>query len=148
MRVLCRSTMAVLLACLWLAPPALAQSPPGGSALTRDAANAALPAARNDLGFVNYVSILDPAFGAKCDGATDDAAAIQAAVNAVPQYGVLLTPTGKTCNFNSTITIQRQISFRSDGGPGGTQFFWGGNATDDHIVVSNRTGPFQAGAVR
>jgi hypothetical protein len=50
------------------------------------------------------------AFGAACDGSTDDSAAIQAAVNAAEATtasspGTVLIPPGNSCLFGSTITI-------------------------------------------
>src|SRR6266849_1193547 len=117
-----RSTMAALLACLWLALPSLAQLPPMGSALRRDRADSIQPTARNNFGFVNYASIMDPAFGAKCDGATDDAAAIQAAAASLTLGGVLLIPAGENCHFNTTITLQQAVTVKSEGAQAGHLF--------------------------
>jgi hypothetical protein len=47
------------------------------------------------------------AFGAKCDGKTNDAAAIQKALNAAATVrGVARVPNGKTCAYGATITVQ------------------------------------------
>jgi hypothetical protein len=110
--------------------------------------NAALPNARANLGFLNYVSVTDPAYGAKCDGATDDSAAIQTAANAVPAGGILLLPAGKQCNYGTTLTLALGINIKSDGPQSSGQLFWTGDATSDHIVIASGIGPFQAADVR
>jgi hypothetical protein len=52
-----------------------------------------------------YISVTDPAFGAKCDGTTDDTAAIQAAINSLPNDGgVVLFPVAN-CKITSSLTI-------------------------------------------
>lgn len=52
------------------------------------------------------VSVTDPAFGAVCDGSTNDAVAIQAAIDALPaEGGTVLFPTGKICKTNSTLNL-------------------------------------------
>lgn len=53
---------------------------------------------------VNWVT--PQSFGAKCDNATDDAAALQAAVNSLPVTGgVIYTAPGSTCNSSQSIVI-------------------------------------------
>jgi hypothetical protein len=46
------------------------------------------------------------AFGAMCDGVTDDTTSLQAALNSLsPNGGVIYTPSGSICLFSSTLTI-------------------------------------------
>jgi hypothetical protein len=47
------------------------------------------------------------AFGAKCDGVTNDATSLQAALNSLSPNGggILYTPAGSVCLFDSTLTI-------------------------------------------
>lgn len=57
----------------------------------------------------NYLSVRD--FGAKCDGVTDDAAAVQRAINATPK---ILFPRG-TCLLNSTVILRNGTKLRGEG---------------------------------
>lgn len=150
-----RRLLAILVALALALPPlpALGQGTvaapvPGGVGMANDARNATLPTARGNLGFVNYVSVMDPTYGAKCDGATDDSVAIQAAANAVPAGGVLLLPAGKVCNYTTTLTITAGIHIKGEGPQSSGELFWVGDATSDHIVVASGVGPFQAADVR
>ncbi|HEX4039191.1 MAG TPA: hypothetical protein VHX37_14130 [Acidobacteriaceae bacterium] len=45
------------------------------------------------------------AYGAKCDGATDDAAALQSALNAWMAGGTLISPEGAVCVFKSPLVV-------------------------------------------
>lgn len=58
---------------------------------------------------MDYISIKD--FGAKCDGITDDTAAVQKAVNTAPR---ILFPKG-TCLLNSTVTLNAGSALRGEG---------------------------------
>lgn len=52
------------------------------------------------------ISVTDPAFGAKCDGSTDDTTAIQAAINSLPNDGgIILFPQASNCKISTTLTI-------------------------------------------
>lgn len=51
------------------------------------------------------VSIQDPPFGAKCDGVTDDTAAIQLAINSLPASGGTVLFPVANCRVSSTLTI-------------------------------------------
>lgn len=57
----------------------------------------------------DYVSV--KTFGAKCDGVTDDTAALQKAVNTTPR---ILFPTG-TCLLKSTVTLRAGTMLRGEG---------------------------------
>jgi len=51
------------------------------------------------------VSVIDPTFGAVCNGSTDDTTAIQAAINSLPNDGgVVLFPVAN-CKISSTLTL-------------------------------------------
>ncbi len=51
------------------------------------------------------ISVTDPAFGAKCDGTTDDTTAIQAAINSLPASGGIVYFPVATCRISSSLTI-------------------------------------------
>ena len=51
------------------------------------------------------VSVTDPAFGAKCDGTTDDTTAIQNAINSLPASGGIVLFPVATCRISTTLTI-------------------------------------------
>jgi hypothetical protein len=51
------------------------------------------------------VMVTDPAFGAVCDGTTNDATAIQAAINSLPANGGTVLFPLTPCKINSTLTI-------------------------------------------
>jgi len=86
-----------------------------------DASNAKLPEAQDNLGIARSVT----AYGAKCDGTTDDTAALQAAINAnqtsvtgatVPE---LRLPEG-SC-FTGTLTISGQLHLTGHAGTAGSR---------------------------
>ncbi|HEX9613606.1 MAG TPA: hypothetical protein VGA05_08330 [Candidatus Bathyarchaeia archaeon] len=51
------------------------------------------------------VSVTDSAFGAKCDGTTDDTTAIQATINSLPANGGIVLFPVANCKISSTLTI-------------------------------------------
>ena len=54
----------------------------------------------------SVVNVLDPQWGIKCDGVTDDSTALQALVTALPSSGAtVLIPPGSNCLFSSEIAI-------------------------------------------
>lgn len=55
------------------------------------------------------VNVRDPKYGAKGDGVTDDTAALQAAVNALPIGGRLLLPSG-TYKVTQSVTVSRPMT--------------------------------------
>jgi hypothetical protein len=63
--------------------------------------------------FPNWTDPL--AFGAKCDGLTNDTAALQQAINATPAGGALYFPQGNFCLVTSTLTISKAIKLYGSG---------------------------------
>ena len=64
----------------------------------------------------------DPlAFGAKCDGATNDTAALQQAINATPTGGALYFPQGNFCLVTATLTISKAIKLYGSGWGSGSR---------------------------
>jgi hypothetical protein len=58
----------------------------------------------------------DPlAYGAKCDGVTNDTTALQQAINATPSGGTLFFPQGNFCLVSSTLTISKAIKLFGSG---------------------------------
>jgi len=56
-----------------------------------------------------FINVKDPAYGAKGDGSTDDSAAIQAAITALPaRGGLILVPFG-TYILDATITLTKPV---------------------------------------
>jgi hypothetical protein len=84
-------------------------------------------------------------FGAKCDGSTDDAAAVQAAINSLPttaglEGGIVLFPAGKKCVIKSAIAITNLSSFKlasSGGGKFAADLVWGGAANGKMFNIVN-----------
>jgi hypothetical protein len=106
------------------------------------------------------ITVTDPPYNAVCDGITDDATAIQNAINALPvDGGVILFPT-QTCRINTTLVIgngttttvstRRGVVLRGlvppgafgvpfyNGYPaiGGPRLLWGGAASSAMIAVA------------
>lgn len=76
------------------------------------------------------------AYGAKGDGVTDDTAAIQAAINAVPSGGgIVLLPPG--VYLVSTVTLPSNVTLQGSG-PSAT-FIRGSSATADIIQINTAT---------
>ncbi|HZU89603.1 MAG TPA: glycosyl hydrolase family 28-related protein, partial [Stellaceae bacterium] len=64
--------------------------------------------------FGRTLNVLD--FGAKCDGATDDGPAFQAAVNAAPTGGtVFVPPSALGCYLNTTVTLGKALTISGAG---------------------------------
>ena len=104
----------VLLAALLLAQPGLAQvlGPPAPSQLAVTAAGATVPrtlAAR----FADVVNVRD--YGAKCDGTTDDTAAIRAAAAAVPATGGTIVFSGGICMIADATSLHSNTTVRGQG---------------------------------
>jgi hypothetical protein len=58
------------------------------------------------LGITAPVYVTSAPYNAVCDGVTDDSTAIQAAINAMPATGgYLAIPSGKFCNFGTTLSF-------------------------------------------
>ncbi len=83
------------------------------------------------------ISVTDPAFGAKCDGTTDDTTAIQAAINSLPVTGGIVLFPPATCRISNTILVgdgttsaistRRGIYLIGRGIPNSPDF-WGGGS--------------------
>jgi Pectate lyase superfamily protein len=70
------------------------------------------------------IDVMNPAYagGAKCDGTTDDTAAIQAAISSASTGNVTVQfPAGKTCKITGTITVSQQDVAFVGGGVGSTR---------------------------
>jgi len=74
----------------------------------QDGSNAKLPQARDNLGVGSYRDLCAPDTGVKCDGVTDDAAAINARLAAVP--GVYVVPRGRMIALGSTVNFRGNYS--------------------------------------
>lgn len=86
--------------------------PPGTSGLPwvsngpgADPAYQNLPVASTKALLTIPISITDPAFGAKCDGTTDDTTAIINAIASLPTSGGIILIPNATCVISSTIII-------------------------------------------
>lgn len=100
-----------------------------------------------DGGPPNSISVMESAYGAKCNGSTDDSAAIQAALNAVNAAGggVVSTPPGKNCAVATTITLLSDTVLAVGG-----EVTWTGSAAGPMFKTStssatNRTGVISIG---
>ncbi len=59
----------------------------------------------------------DPlAFGAKCDGISNDTAALQTAINQTPAGGSLYLPQGSVCLVSATLNISKAINSTAPAG--------------------------------
>jgi hypothetical protein len=141
-----------LLALLMIAVPAKAQvvtpyTEPGG---THPIQNATSLGDLNALvGSINFgfsghtaVSVTDPRFGAKCDGVTDDTAAVQRALNSVPINEWLTAPPNRTCLVNGALSGKANLLFvnlkwKTDLGAGRAGLTWNGR----QIIASTFAGP-------
>ena len=92
-------------------------------------------------------SIVDPPYSAKCDGTTDDSAAIQAAINSTAS--IVTMPPGVTCSFATTLTIDRALRFEGGAstgdtagnpGPSTTKLLYTGTADAIDVVGSTVNG--------
>jgi hypothetical protein len=97
-----------------------------------------------DAGFSGHtaVSVTDPTFGAKCDGVTDDTAAIQRALNSVPLNQWLTAPPNRTCLVNGSLLGNANLIFvnlkwKTDLGAGKAGLTWNGR----QIIASTFAGP-------
>jgi hypothetical protein len=79
------------------------------------------------------VSVTDPAFGAKCDGSTDDATAFNNAIAAVNSAGggVVSVPTG-TCVVGSPVVMKTTVTLQGNGRT--ATVIQGKNATTGAII--------------
>jgi hypothetical protein len=87
-------------------------------------------------------------FGAACDGVTDDATALQAALNSLsPNGGVIYTPSGSVCLFGSTLTIpQNAVTLRGLNNKNGnitTPSTWIYTGTGTRAIDARDTGGFR-----
>lgn len=77
-----------------------------------------------------WYDVTSPTFGAKCDGATDDTTAIQAALTAANGGGQVFSPPGKTCVIASALSMNSFTGVKVLGGfaanpfIGNTQSVW------------------------
>lgn len=83
---------------------------PSGTVLGNSSGSPAVPSALTTvpygLGTPVYIDVMNSAYGAKCDGSTNDSAAFQAAINALSVgNGTIVLPPGKTCKLISGVTI-------------------------------------------
>jgi hypothetical protein len=62
---------------------------------------------------ISPVSVMQ--YGAKCDGRTDDSAALQSAITAVAVNGGVLQIPAATCNHASTLTRPRSVRIQGQG---------------------------------
>jgi hypothetical protein len=122
--------LALFLAGFFLIAPALAD-------MYQDSSNAKLPQARDNLGVGSYRDLCAPDTGVKCDGTTDDAAAINAILAARP--GVYVAPRGKTLAIGSTLNFRSNYSGLICEAPSGEPLI--GQATMAGCVVLKWTGP-------
>src|SRR6185312_6036448 len=78
-----------------------------GPGMSPSGSNASLPAARtNLLGAGATVDVTSKQFGAKCDGTTDDATAIQSAITTYAGIAPVLIPnTGNPCIISATLSV-------------------------------------------
>jgi hypothetical protein len=78
------------------------------------------------------------AYGAKCDNATDDFAALQLAGNAsIASSGIMTLPPGRYCKFNTGLVFTGAIHIRGATafGPGESNLIYGG--TGNAITIQN-----------
>lgn len=88
------------------------------------------------------VSVTDPTFGAKCDGVTDDTAAVQRALNSVPLDQWLTAPPNRICLVNGALSGNANLVFvnlkwKTDLGAGKAGLTWNGR----QIIASTFAGP-------
>lgn len=83
-----------------------------------------------------YFNVMDPAYGAKCDGSTDDTTAIQNAINAaIPSGGTVVIPDGQTCVVASQLNLGHSgstfaVGVALVGGlAGSSKLRWGGSSS-------------------
>jgi hypothetical protein len=82
----------------------------------------------------------DPlAFGAKCDGTTNDTAALQQAIDATPAGGALFFPQGNFCVVSSTLTISKSIKLIGSGWNSGLLVASSFSKSEDVIHVHNNS---------
>jgi Pectate lyase superfamily protein len=84
----------------------------------------------------------DPlAFGAKCDGTTNDTVALQQAINATPTGGTLYFPQGNFCLVTATLTISKAIKLYGSGWNSGLLVGTSLGASADVIHVYDSSSP-------
>lgn len=78
-----------------------------------------------------YFNVLDPHYGAVCDGSTDDTAAIQKALGeAKPSGGTVVIPDGKTCKIAGQLNMNQYVGVALVGGlAGSNKVRWGGTSS-------------------
>jgi hypothetical protein len=118
-----RRPFAVIAALSLMLPPA--QAGISVTAMQRDASNASLPMADANLGLP---AVYGKTHGMKCDGASDDTAALQASVNAAQAYAYPATANGGAvlelppgfCLVSSAIAITAPLTIRGAGPEAGS----------------------------
>jgi hypothetical protein len=118
------------LAILVLLMPTAAQAQADGPFNNISAKSASLP---------NWTDPL--AYGAKCDGISNDTAALQQAINATPAGGMLYFPQGNFCLVTSTLTISKAIKLYGSGWGSGLLVGSGFGANEDVIHVYANASP-------
>ncbi len=86
-----------------------------------------------------YIDPTSPAYGVKCDGSTNDATGLQAAINAaIAQNLPLQLPQGE-CKYGTTLTINGSIEVKGTGSNNASGSFLVYSGTSDAILVHNNS---------
>lgn len=83
------------------------------------------------------ISIKDAPYNAKCDGSTDDYAAIMAAYNAAPAGATLSVPAGTCVVKTAPVFGTKRIAWRGAGSRSSTLLYAGTNTTNDAFTFGS-----------
>lgn len=110
--------------------------------MARDMNNLSNPSnGRDKLKLLKFVSPTDPAYGAVCDGSTDDSVALQAWLNAASATVGLLVPNA-TCAFATPLTrttITFPLAMYGGGSYSSILKYTGATTTADILLLGNNT---------
>ncbi len=127
------------LLCLASSPPVFAQAKPAASADHRPGISMTVDQAAHQIQPADWSMPTDPAFGAKCDGISDDTDALQAWASSV-QTGANLRLPNSACLFTRPIHFAQANAVTVEGAGRQSQLLYAGNAKQDALVTIGTSG--------